>query len=152
MVPEAQDAQALPAKPSIALGIRRCLNRVLAAVGFDDESAFEAAEVDDIAADGPLPPELGAAELARAQRLPQPLLSLGGIAPEAPAEGDPVHRAILADLAAALTRPLRGHPLPRAGEGLIARAAHRESRACADVCCAPAWPASPQAAHPLFGH
>jgi hypothetical protein len=57
VVPESNYAKALTAQVSRSRGVS--FGSVLPAVGFDDQSAFQAAEIRDIRANRPLPTEFG---------------------------------------------------------------------------------------------
>ena len=54
-IPEPQDAKPIGSQEIISLGVVRRVLAVLATVEFDDEPGFQAAEVADVGADGPLP-------------------------------------------------------------------------------------------------
>ncbi|MEA3062722.1 MAG: hypothetical protein QOJ94_2503 [Sphingomonadales bacterium] len=79
MVPEAENAKALAAE----IGCPRPIpfRRVLSAVGFNDQSSFQTAEVGDVWPDRPLPAEFMSAQAARPKLAPQGLLGIGGVAP-----------------------------------------------------------------------
>lgn len=74
-IPEAQHGEAAPLQIAVAR-----IGRMLPAVDFDDEPAFEADEIDHVAAQRMLAPELAAVELAQTQMTPEPAFGIGGIA------------------------------------------------------------------------
>ena len=67
MVPEAQNAVLLGFEPPRAFGVFFPLICMLPAIHFDDKRFGEAGEIDDVAADGHLSPELETDALALAQ-------------------------------------------------------------------------------------
>ena len=69
IVPEPEYAKATLGKEAIALCVV-LRARMLAAVDFDDEAAFEADEIEDVAVIGVLPTKLAAVELLSAKHRP----------------------------------------------------------------------------------
>src|SRR4051812_36583440 len=85
VVPDAQNAKALPGKPAIALSIASAIG-VLAAVEFDDQLLVRTENVDDVAPDGDLAAKFVGGETAAAHEQPQPALGFGGSGSRAPGE------------------------------------------------------------------
>jgi hypothetical protein len=77
IVPEAQDAIAMIAKPLIANGIA-FTGRVLSAVDFNDQALLPADQIDNIGTDGFLTYEFHSAERSRANTVPKPLFRNSG--------------------------------------------------------------------------
>lgn len=78
-IPEAQHAEAALLQVAIAPFVAH-IGRMLPAVDFDDEPTLEAHEIDHVAAQRMLAPELGAVELTQAQMPPEPAFGIGGVA------------------------------------------------------------------------
>ena len=78
-IPEAQYGEAASLQVAIAPFVAR-IGRMLPAVDFDDEFAFEADEIHHVVAERMLAPEPGAVELAQAQMTPEPAFGIGGVA------------------------------------------------------------------------
>ena len=123
-VTETQDMKTGRVQDCCALGIgaNRLGFEVLAAVQFDNQSAFKAGEVSEVAVYRMLPPELPSAELSISQTLPQLLFCI---------------RRSTAQLA----RP-HPNPLPHAGEGTERGLAllHSNPISCAPACRFAAFP------------
>jgi hypothetical protein len=66
VIPETKDAKALGFQPCSSHSVRLIV--MLAAIQLDDQPALHVEKIDTITAKCRLPPELGAAELAIAQR------------------------------------------------------------------------------------
>ena len=78
IIPETQEEKACPPQPAIAPEIAR-RSSVLAAVDFDDETPFQADEIDDAWADRALPPETMTRQLPVPEMSPELLLGVGHV-------------------------------------------------------------------------
>src|SRR4051812_47290457 len=92
------------------------LDAVLAAVRLHDQQAFEATEVGDVRAQGPLPAEFMPAKTARAQLVPECPFGIGRVAAQrssvrADGSADDPHGCSIT------RRRPSPNPLPQAGEG-----------------------------------
>lgn len=72
-VGETQDTEPLPSQPVVAVGVGGAVLMV-GTVGLDDQAVTQADEIDDVAADHDLPPELKLRQPPVAQNGPQPPL------------------------------------------------------------------------------
>ena len=81
VVPEPQNTKTATAQKRIAPRIARRIG-VLSAVDFHDQPGLQAGEVDDVRADGQLPPEPESLQLAHAQAAPQRAFGIGHPAPQ----------------------------------------------------------------------
>ena len=68
-------------EPTCPLNIRSAV-RMLAAIGFNDQSSVETHEIDDVCAKRMLPTELESGELPAAQCIPKPLFRVDRICSE----------------------------------------------------------------------
>jgi hypothetical protein len=75
VIPEPEDLKSLCRKKRIACGIIALSRCMLAAIEFDDQSSFQANEIDDVTPDGVLPLEFVSVQTAIANLLPE--FSLG---------------------------------------------------------------------------
>jgi hypothetical protein len=79
VVPETRDTVTLVDEPTLTYRVA-LIGRMLAAIDFDDQPQLATDEVDDITSDRILTDELFAFDLTGTQAVPQPLLSIGGVA------------------------------------------------------------------------
>jgi len=77
IVPETQDAEAHRLDRFCSRRVLRQPSRMLAPIQLDDQPAFEAGEIDDMAANGMLAPELAAHQAAIAQVMPYLAFGIG---------------------------------------------------------------------------
>jgi hypothetical protein len=91
VIPEPQHPEALPAKPRIALEVRRRCG-MLPAISLDDEPTAEVHEIDDKRPQRLLAPELLPHEPVRAQATPQTTLAVRHVLAKMPGERRLVHR------------------------------------------------------------
>jgi hypothetical protein len=80
MIPEADHRIALASDNQRSIRVRRGF--MLAAIGLDDQLSSAACEIDHVAADRDLPPEMKVGKIL-AQDAPEPLLGVGGLTPQA---------------------------------------------------------------------
>ncbi len=78
MIPEPQDAISLLGRPGVPPGIAFGLDGVLAPVDFDDETALETHEIDDVWTKHVLAAKLEPRKLAAAQMMPQQAFRICG--------------------------------------------------------------------------
>jgi hypothetical protein len=82
VVPKSENRKTLRAQPCIALSIVFAIFRMLSAIKLDNQSSFQANEIDNIATKGLLPAKLKSVNLPAAKLLPKQSLGVGRVPPQ----------------------------------------------------------------------